>query len=301
MSESPLRIGIIDLDTSHPKSFLPIIRELGHEVVAVWDRGTVQDDGYAAEFAAQFDIAKVVPPQDMPGLVDAVYLNAVDWDRHVPTAQPFVEQGIPVLIDKPLAGSSGDLAQLRYWLRAGAVITGGSALRWCDEAVRARAELDIEFATIWCAGHPLDYGIHGHSLAVGLLGPDIDAVRHLGDSPWRMELRWRDGRSCQLVVAEPGHSVPFRALVLTPDGAREVVPELGNLYPSFLRAVLPRLGGSVPVESDRQTVVAEAAALADLASSRDGGAWISVDDLPDGVGFDGPGFAGGYRSRARGG
>jgi hypothetical protein len=36
-----LRIGIVDLDTSHPDNWVPIIKELGHEVVAVFYRGAV--------------------------------------------------------------------------------------------------------------------------------------------------------------------------------------------------------------------------------------------------------------------
>jgi hypothetical protein len=40
-----LRIGIVDLDTSHPDNWVPIIKELGHRVVAVFDGGTVHDEG----------------------------------------------------------------------------------------------------------------------------------------------------------------------------------------------------------------------------------------------------------------
>ena len=36
-----MRIGIVDVDTSHPQNWIPIERELGHEVVGLWDAGAV--------------------------------------------------------------------------------------------------------------------------------------------------------------------------------------------------------------------------------------------------------------------
>ena len=36
-----MRIGIVDLDTSHPQNWIPLERELGHDVVGIWDGGAV--------------------------------------------------------------------------------------------------------------------------------------------------------------------------------------------------------------------------------------------------------------------
>ena len=36
-----MKIGIVDVDTSHPDKWIPIERELGHEVVGIWDGGAV--------------------------------------------------------------------------------------------------------------------------------------------------------------------------------------------------------------------------------------------------------------------
>jgi len=36
-----MKIGIVDLDTSHPQNWIPIERELGHEIVGLWDGGSV--------------------------------------------------------------------------------------------------------------------------------------------------------------------------------------------------------------------------------------------------------------------
>ena len=34
-----MRIGSVDLDTSHPQNWIPLERELGHEVTGIWDGG----------------------------------------------------------------------------------------------------------------------------------------------------------------------------------------------------------------------------------------------------------------------
>ena len=34
-----MRMGIVDLDTSHPQNWIPIERDLGHHVIGIWDGG----------------------------------------------------------------------------------------------------------------------------------------------------------------------------------------------------------------------------------------------------------------------
>jgi hypothetical protein len=47
-----MRIGVVDLDTSHPQNWVPLERELGHAVVGGWDGGSVHPPEYPATFAA---------------------------------------------------------------------------------------------------------------------------------------------------------------------------------------------------------------------------------------------------------
>ena len=49
-----LKIGIADLDTSHPGRWAPILQEWDDvSVVACWDGGSVRPPGYAQQFAAR--------------------------------------------------------------------------------------------------------------------------------------------------------------------------------------------------------------------------------------------------------
>ncbi len=169
-----MRIGIVDLDTSHPAAFAPLLAARGHEVVAVVGGTTVMDDAATAAYAAEHGIARVVPePGDLVGLVDAAFVHTVDWDCHVDRVRPFVEAGVPVKVCKPFAGNEVDLARLEAWAAGGARIAGGSALRWCATADRLRAALGdgpVHVSAL-TYGHVLDYGIHAYALVHGIMGP----------------------------------------------------------------------------------------------------------------------------------
>lgn len=55
-----LRIGLVDIDTSHPAAWTKIIKKEFPEtdVVAVLDGGTVYKTGYAEKFASENGVSK---------------------------------------------------------------------------------------------------------------------------------------------------------------------------------------------------------------------------------------------------
>src|SRR5437868_5871406 len=124
-----MKIGLVDLDTSHARCWIPIERELGHEIVGVWAGSSVHPAGFADNFAAEQRIARVYPClTDMVADVDCAIIHSCDWDTHVAKARPFIEAGKAVLIDKPIAGNARDLRQFEAWAQQGARLSGGSAL-----------------------------------------------------------------------------------------------------------------------------------------------------------------------------
>lgn len=296
-----MNVAMLDLDTSHPGAFLPILRDMGHAVVAVWDGGTVWDEDRASSFAAEHGVDTVADdPTDVIGLVDAVFIHSVDWSRHVPLAQPFVEAGLPVFLDKPIVGDVSDLHQIDEWVAGGAVVTGGSALTWCADVRERQLTAAPDYLDVWCAGHPADYGVHGYALVLGLAQGDVQAVRHLGFDPERVELRFADGRSAGLVIGSWGALVPFQARLLYDKRSSDCAPALDGLYQSLLGSVVPHLTGERPTPTARSLTAPERAILAARASSREGGRWVEVDAIPAGTGWDGAEFASEYRIRTRG-
>lgn len=298
------RIGLVDLDTSHPSKWVPILRRLGAEVVGVYDSGAVHAAGHADRFAAEFSIPKVFGSvAEMVDHVDVAFVHSCNWDVHVERARPFVDGGKAVLVDKPLAGTVADVRQLLDWERDGARITGGSSVRYCVEARSWLADhdpADVVNATAGCAVDEFNYGIHAYTLAHTLLGPGVESVRHLGShGQVRVELRWGDDRRVVVSVGETDGSLPFYATVATGADLSHIEVDSTRLYASFLESVLPYLAGDAPAPVPFATVVEpELAAIAALLSERRGGEEIRVRDIPvDDPGFDGAAFEVRYRAK----
>ena len=315
-----MKLGMVDLETSHPKSWLPILRETGDDVVCVYDGGTVYPAGYAREFAAENGIARACERVDeMVGEVDAAIIHSVNWDLHVERARPFVEAGIPVLIDKPMVGNLADARTLIRWQANGAVITGGSSLRHCYEVqellARPREELgEIHTAFTGCAVDDYNYGIHAFSLLAGIMGPGIASARYLGGGPptrgpqtrftafgdppmaagvstrgqSQFELVWSDGRRGIVTVGENPGYLPLYATVLTTRKVVHFTVQADRLYRAFLEHELPILKRKAKPLDLHELLEPELAAIAGLVSrnsrGRHGGPQTHLEQVNRGAG-----------------
>jgi len=298
-----MRIGLVDLDTSHPGSWLPHERDLGHEVVGVWDGGGVHPAGYAEQFAVDNGISRVFPTLEaMAGEIDLVIIHSVNWDRHVERARPFVEAGVSVLIDKPMAGNLRDLRQFLQWSADGARIAGGSSLRCCEE-VRAWNARPVEergaphTALCGCGVDEFNYGIHAYSLLFGLLGTGVQRVRHLGEhGQRRIQVVFDDGRLGLLVIG-PAAWMPFHGTVVTEKGVTQFTADSNRLYRALLEAVLPYLGGETdqPPIPVAQLIEPELAALAARQSWLNGDREVKIADIAEDNAYDGYAFEVEYR------
>jgi hypothetical protein len=298
-----MKIGLVDLDTSHPGSWLPHERDLGHEVVGVWDGGGIHPAGYAEQFAADNGIPRVFSaPEAMIGEIELAIIHSANWDRHVERARPFVEAGVAVLIDKPLAGNLRDLRQFVQWAEEGARIAGGSSLRCCVEVNEWNARPVEERGTshtalCGCGVDEFNYGIHAYSLLFGLLGEGVESVRHLGEhGQRRIQLTFDDGRIGFLVVG-PAAWMPFHGAVITEKGVTHLTVDSGRLYRALLEAVLPYLGGETdtPPIPMRRLIEPELAALAARQSWLSGDREVKIADIADDTAYDGFAFEVEYR------
>lgn len=71
--------------------------------------------------------------EEMAGQVDVGFIQSCNWDKHLDQAMPFIREGKPVFIDKPIVGSMKDIARLRALADTGARIMGSSSIRYCRE------------------------------------------------------------------------------------------------------------------------------------------------------------------------
>ncbi|MCC6487579.1 MAG: Gfo/Idh/MocA family oxidoreductase [Candidatus Hydrogenedentes bacterium] len=296
-----MKIGVVDLDTSHPQNWIPIERELGHEVAGLWDGGSVHPAGYAEKFAAEHKVPKVYESLEaMAREVDCAIIHACNWDTHVEKARPFVEAGKSVLLDKPVAGNMRDIAQIKQWVRDGARISGGSSLRFCYETrdwlAKPVEERGVPHTVLCgCGVDEFNYGIHAYAMLSGILGPGIRTVRHFGKGVQRrIEVTWEDGTAGFLVIGKMDGWIPFHADIITNKGVAQYTADSAKLYRALLERVLPYLAGETdtpPVGIDA-LLEPELCALAARVSWSNGGKAVALDELgPDTEGYDGAAFA----------
>lgn len=298
-----MKIGVVDVDTSHPQNWIPLERSLGHEVAGLWDGGAVHPPEYVRQFAEEHQVPKVFDSlEEMADQVDCAIVHGCDWDTHIAKARPFVEAGKSVLLDKPVAGNPSDIAQIKAWVEQGARISGGSSLRFCCEtrdwlAVPVEERGTPNTVLCGCGVDEFNYGIHAYAMLSGILGPGIESVRHLGEGVQRrIEVNWTGGAKGFLVVGEAENWLPFYTTIVTGRTVTQYQADSGNLYKALLEAVLPYLAGEAeaPVPIDA-LVEPELCALAARQSWLNGDRPVRLDELTGEDGFDGGAFAEGYR------
>lgn len=106
-------------------------------VTAIW----TQDIALSRHIAKAAKIEQVVACYtDMIGQVDAVLLARDDAHNHLQYAEPFLRQGIPIYIDKPIALSINDLDKLYALEKYSGQIFTCSALRYSQQLALTKAD-----------------------------------------------------------------------------------------------------------------------------------------------------------------
>lgn len=305
MTSAVQRIGLVDLDTSHPGSWMPLLRELGYAVVGVYDGGTVWQSDYARRFALENNIPQVFDDLGtMANAVDLALIHSCNWDLHTQRAEPFLRAGKGVLLDKPLVGNLRDAQTLLDWSAQGARVFGGSSLRWTKEVAEflahpVEARGIIHTALVGCAVDDFNYGIHAYALLCSIMGAGAECVRYLGMATQKLiQVTWNDGRIGLLSIgAQPGY-LPFYATLVTERGVRYLEPDIPQAYRRLLETTLPYLSYTYtqPPMPMQELIEPELIALAAKKSWAQHGTQIFLSDLSlTDEGYDGAAFARDYR------
>jgi hypothetical protein len=133
----------------------------GARVTHVW----ADDPDRAVHLSRASFIPHVVErPEDVIGQIDAVLIPTDKGYEHLERARPFIEAGIPLLIDKPLTDREDHLRQFVRWHEEGKPFMSCSGLRFseyfkaCRDRLHEVGELRVISSAIcksWEA-----YGIH---------------------------------------------------------------------------------------------------------------------------------------------
>lgn len=154
------------------------VRIPGARVTHVW----TDDPADAPKVASASLIENVVArPEDVIGHVDAAIIATDDGDDHVRRARPFIEAGLPVFVDKPMATNPADLRQFVRWHREGARVLSNSGMRYAPEIREADARLgelgELRWITSFTCKTWERYGIHALEAIWPLIGPGFESAQ----------------------------------------------------------------------------------------------------------------------------
>ncbi len=201
---------------------LNTMRVLGARVTHVW----TDDPTDAPTVAAASRIEHVVSqPEDVIGQVDAVIIGTDDGHEHVRRARPFLEAGLPMFVDKPLAINVPDLNQYIRWQRSGKVFLSSSNMRYAPEVkliLRQKAQLgDLRWITSCTSKTWERYAIHALEAIWPVLGPGFVGIR----------TESREGSDIAYITHQSGTQVNLAAIydAVGSYGALHVFGTKGNL------------------------------------------------------------------------
>ena len=154
----------------------------GAKVTCVWS----QSEEISQSIARTTGIEHIAGSIDeMATQVDAVFLSRDDAENHVVMARPFIDAGIPIFIDKPLALSIPELDYFSNEVSKGKIIMSCSSMRYANECMVARQELaslgKLELITAVGKKDWNKYGVHLLEALFAIMDdPRPVSVRHIG-------------------------------------------------------------------------------------------------------------------------
>jgi len=291
-------IGLVGLDSSHPGAFAEILSERADTTVAaVWDSGAVRSEAYTEEFCERHGARRYDDPAEMAGAVDGAMVLTVDWGTHAPLAEPFLAEGVPTLVDKPLAGRLVDVEAIAEAARdGGAGLAGGSALPF-HPSVASLAE-DGGLRTVYCVGYgdPFFYGVHPVDVVRTLTGADWTSVDPRSEPGQAVGVRFEDGSASTVRFDGSAEDASFGVLSVGDrtrtahvEGTEE---ELHRMYGPFLAAFVDVVEGR---RDERERLVDGASLLLAVDAALESGEVVTPEsDALAGVEKDGAAFLADY-------
>lgn len=173
-------------------------------------------------------------PEEMIGQVDAVICATDRGDEHVRRCRPFLEAGVPMLIDKPLAASEEDLRTFLKWRKEGARFISSSSMRYSKGAepyYKNHYELgELRFIIRPMGKYLETYGIHALENVYPMLGPGFRSAQYLGHGH-NSTLYIEHDSGCTVIIPQD-RDLRATGMIVMGSGDAVILSD-GDLYYSF--------------------------------------------------------------------
>lgn len=300
-----LRIGLIGLDTSHVIAFTKILNDpnqkdhvAGARVVAAFKGGSpdIEDsasriENYTRELTDTYGVKLYPTIEEMCQNVDAVMLESVDGRPHVWQAIPVIQAGKPLYVDKPMAGSLGDVIAIFKLAKEHHVpVFSASSLRYGKntQAVRNGAigkVLSAQTSSPYHVepSHPdmFWYAVHGVESLFTVMGTGCESVKRSTNSMGELVVTgiWSGGRTGSYVESK-GYSGHAKG-----EKGEMDVGAYDGYAPLVVEAVKFFQTREVPVAAEETIEIFAFMEAADESKRRDG-AEVSLKDIYERVGYE---------------
>lgn len=213
-----VRIGMIGLDTSHCLAFTKLLNDpkatadiAGFRIVAVYPKGSPDIESSTSrvpkytEEIKKLGVEIVNDLDELVSQVDAILLETNDGRPHLEQIIPALKAGLPVFVDKPIAGSLTDaVAMFELGRHFKTPLFCSSSLRFSEgpQALRGGSVGKILGCSTYspCSlekTHPdlFWYGIHGVEMLFTVMGTGCESVTRASSKDFELVTgTWNDGR-----------------------------------------------------------------------------------------------------------
>lgn len=296
-----IRVGMIGLDTSHVIVFTRMFNDAdradyvpGVRVVAAFKGGSPdiesswsRVDGYTKQLVDDYGVRVVDTIEELCEQVDVVMLMSVDGRPHLEQARPVIAAGLPMFIDKPVAGSLADAIEIyRLADEADVPVFTASSFRYY-KGIRELQELEIgelkgaiSYGPAHLEPHHPDlfwYGIHPTEALFTIMGTGCETVvRTSTEDTDVVTGTWSGGRVGTLrglrEAATPSRVIAFGTKAVADRPASAGYAELGQEIAKFFET------GTPPVSAEETLEIFAFMEAADE-SKRQGGAPVSIAEV----------------------
>ena len=265
-----LRLGIIGCDTSHAVAFTEIINDAGAKdhvdggkVVAAFKGGSPdiqasasRVEGYAKTLREKYGVQFYDSIEALCQNVDAVLLESVDGRPHLEQVRPVIQARKPVFVDKPMAGSLGDVLEMfRLARQAKVPMFSASSLRFAANTLAVRhgsiGRVTYAETSSPCELEPHHpdlfwYGVHGVESLFTVMGTGCETVRRSTTADGKIEVvgTWKGGRKGVYREDKEYHGLAKgtqgQAPVGSFDGYAPLVAEILKFFQTGVAPVPPR-------------------------------------------------------------
>ncbi|MBC7235716.1 MAG: Gfo/Idh/MocA family oxidoreductase [Chloroflexi bacterium] len=295
-----LRIGIIGFDTSHVPAFTKLLNDPrdpyyvpGAKVVCGYpsfspdvESSYTRVEEFKQEMVNTWRVELVDSVEEVVARCDAVLLESVDGRRHLEEARPVIAARKPLYIDKPLAASYDEAAEIyRLAREVDCPVFSSSSLRFDANMVAIKNDPELG-AVLGCDAfspatlEPTNpglfwYGVHGCEILYTFMGQGCQRVRCYSKAGADVVVGiWADGRLGTLRGTRRG-AHEYGATVF---GAGRVAQALRSrdvpLYAPLLREIMAFFRGGPPPVDPEETLEIMAFMQAALVSGQE---WREVD------------------------